>query len=305
MSAWSRLEYVKCCSICGSSQIRDVNPKTQIVQCQACGFIFVSPRPTQQDIINFAYGENHYQVWIKENKTRFLMWQKRVNFIKKLKPHGTLMDVGCGLGMFVDIAAKEGYSVTGLDSSRFACEYARSHYNFNDKIHLGSLETVDLGLGQFDIITLWHVLEHVPDPRSALERVYHLLKDDGVVVIAVPNISNWKKPIKKLLQIGEYYQLHPYDEIHLSHFNLKTLSYLLEQAGYHVLDKGVDDYYASPNVFTEVRHAMASLMMNYHLPLSSTLRIVAKKRLANASEANATPPESRGRWNNLVKVAMY
>jgi len=113
---------------------------------------------------------------------------------------GRLLDVGTGIGQFLHFA-RFGYEVTGTEVSEQAIQIARVKYGL--ELRRGRIEELDFGNRRFDVITLFHVLEHVHDPRRLLSRCRELLSTTGIVVVAVPNeIHGWKRPIKSALALS-------------------------------------------------------------------------------------------------------
>jgi SAM-dependent methyltransferase len=170
---------------------------------------------------------------------------------------GRLLDVGTGTGQFLN-AARNRYEVEGTEVSRRAIDIASEKYGL--RIHEGALEDIDFFSSRFDVITLFHVLEHVHDPGALLSRCGELLSTHGIVVIAVPNeIKGWKRPIKRLLAHGRrgvhnYSKLYGLprikldvsgEEIHLSHFTIDTIRKLVNLCGLRVIDEDLDPCHAS------------------------------------------------------------
>lgn len=105
--------------------------------------------------------------------------------IREIKPQGKFLDIGCATGVFLDMAKKDGYDVVGVDVSAFACEYAQEHFGI--PTFCGKIEDLPLKEKSFDVITMWDVLEHVPDPNAFLKNVWKLLKDDGILFLLTIN----------------------------------------------------------------------------------------------------------------------
>lgn len=168
------------------------------------------------------------------------MWDKRFHILLRHIQSGSLLDVGTGDAHFLDIA-KRHFTTTGTDFSDAAADWARKR---GHEIIVGQLEALDFGQRQFDCITLWHVLEHVPCPKTFIQKVYSLLRPGGILVVAVPNEEN--KFFRYRLRGKPNPPLGPLvfgSEIHLSHFQPATLRTFLVRNRFEVVEFGVDDIY--------------------------------------------------------------
>ncbi len=246
-------ESVEACDLCSGTGTRVVDAVANVVECRKCGHRYVTPRPTQA-AIGAAYSTGAaYASWIAEAKGREALWDRRWRQVKSLVPAaaaapGRLLDVGAGLGAFAAVAARDGWSVEATEVSSTAVAYARQHYSLD--VRLGQLEEIELVPG-YDVITLWHVIEHVPSPVATLRRCRELIADDGLLVLALPNddraahaLSAPGNLLRRLLRrpIPERYEiLRPGGESHISHFTPVTIRKALAAAGFRVVSEGVDD----------------------------------------------------------------
>lgn len=198
----------------------------QIVACLTCDFKFLNPRP-KPEVISRFYESEGYQP--------FLSTQSRLNLsdriyrlvrkaaiigkrssIEKLKSRGKLLDVGCGTGEFLDEMQKHGWQVEGIEKDTEAAEFARRKYSLN--IHTTSLGECNFPEKSFDVITMWHVLEHLYQPLESLKTVQMLSKDDGVILVATPNISSFDAGFYKTNWVALDAPRH------LSHFNSESMT---------------------------------------------------------------------------------
>jgi SAM-dependent methyltransferase len=133
------------------------------------------------------------------------------------------LDIGCGDGAFLQSLKSRGWDVYGTETSAAACAIARTK---GISVHEGELASADFPDRFFDVITLWHVLEHIPDPVAELDRIRRMLRDDGSLVIEVPNSDS------PTLQFcgGQWYGLDV--PRHLQHFSPSTLQHLLDSTGF-------------------------------------------------------------------------
>jgi SAM-dependent methyltransferase len=145
-----------------------------------------------------------------------------------LKWHGEgrLLDFGCGGGAFLQRMHRLGWRVTGLDISAEAIHHIRRGLGLHALD--GTLPYPAFSPGSFDVITMWHSLEHVHNPREVLEQAYFLLAPGGKLLVAVPNIDSL--PFRWFG--SSWYGLDL--PRHLTHFCPHTLGWMLERAGFRV-----------------------------------------------------------------------
>jgi len=165
------------CILCNSSnrtiliQIGDWN----IYKCADCGLDFLDPRLDQdelQDLYRNDYFSSHYDEALKidspEMKRRISQEKHRIKLFRGLKRHGKVLDIGCGMGYFLHIGRIYGYEVEGIDVSDDSASYVRNELKI--PVTTGSIEEINFKDDSIDIITIWHILEHTPDPRKHLKK---------------------------------------------------------------------------------------------------------------------------------------
>jgi 2-polyprenyl-3-methyl-5-hydroxy-6-metoxy-1,4-benzoquinol methylase len=195
------------CNFCGSDQpepvyvLRDVRlgipGEYPLVKCLKCGLLYLNPQPESKDLDEHYPPEYHcYNQAIEDQTSGFVRWahgtglQRRCRVIQKRRPGGSLLDVGCATGLFLNAMRDFGqWNLTGIELSHSAAEYARQRFGLN--VVEGSLEKGQFEPECFDIITLWDVLEHLDNPLEALRQVYRLLKPGGWILIKTPDPSGW------------------------------------------------------------------------------------------------------------------
>ncbi len=197
------------CPVCGSQHFHEIikapdrfsveqGLKFSIVGCDICGFRFLNPRPEAAEISAY-YMNAEYQPFISAQakqkmwdrlyrQVRVFALRRKRERIEKLKTGGRLLDVGCGTGEFLFEMEQHGWQVEGIEPDesavKFACEHFGLHVKVGDEKELEGVEK------QYDVITLWHVLEHVSSPQKLMVNCENLLADRGLLLLAVPNIAS-------------------------------------------------------------------------------------------------------------------
>ena len=145
--------------------------------------------------------------------------------IHKYHPHGQLLDIGCGTGDFLAHQMSRGYLVTGVEPNLTARESAIAAHA------IPVFPQIDLvpALEQFQVVTMWHVLEHVPEIRSTLKQVFARLADRGIFVIAVPDRESWDAK-----HYGPFWAAYDVPR-HFWHFRQQDLFRLLKEHGFELV----------------------------------------------------------------------
>lgn len=253
------METLSHCLLCDSTRTQVVDVKYNLCRCEACGYIFDNPRPTLQAITKFYSRPKKYDTWLVAEASREQLWKRRLKKLLKHAEHGNLLDVGTGTGQFLNLARPHFNRVFGTEISQTAIEIAKDKYGLD--VAQGQIEDSNLPKNSFDTITLFHVLEHVPEPSKTIARCLELLKAGGVLLICVPNdVQAWTSKIKilgKKLGLAPFQKFSPKlgvplvftsSEIHLSHFTSPVLKRFLEQRGLRVIAESLDPYYATTGI---------------------------------------------------------
>jgi 2-polyprenyl-3-methyl-5-hydroxy-6-metoxy-1,4-benzoquinol methylase len=226
------------CNLCGAGRfeiIEDSEKPFFVLKCSQCSLIFVDPVP---DLASLAthYDKDYYADWLGNQKTiRLKMWRKRLRGIERHAPKGRLLDVGCATGTFLQLAQEDGWEIRGTESSIYAANFARDLLKAD--IFCGHLMDARYENSFFDVVTFWHVLEHLHDPLQYLMEVHRILKPTGLLVIAVPNVNDYIMRIAYRIVKGRSLKRFSKDdrEIHLYHFSDETLRKCLQKAGFECL----------------------------------------------------------------------
>ncbi len=228
------------CNLCGSELRVPFCPENGrgLVKCQACGLVYVSPRPDPTELYAL-YGESYfrnsdsgtvgYTNYLRDETNIRKTFQRRLKRIERFTPPGALLDIGCATGFFLATAQERGWRGQGLDVSHFAVNYAREQLGLD--VQQGSLLELDYPANHYDLITMWDVIEHVPDPKAYVQRASALLKPGGLFALATPDLESFPARLTGRRWVG--YKL---SEEHVYYFSLRTLIQLLDNAGMDVID---------------------------------------------------------------------
>jgi 2-polyprenyl-3-methyl-5-hydroxy-6-metoxy-1,4-benzoquinol methylase len=234
----------KACILCGTQERELLIEKGswKIYRCRKCGLGFLDPRPSPEEIQRLYRTEYFFERYdegldpnSQEFQKRLRSEKHRVRFIRRVKQGGQVLDIGCGYGYFLAACRREGFEVIGLDVSKWAAQYAIQKLGI--PVRLGKIGDLTFPSHYFDIITMWHSLEHMPDPHLALQKVKSWLKDDGILVIDVPNYKG--TDAQRTWQEWDGWCV-PY---HLWHFASRTLVQFLRKHGFSVIK--IKDYHSS------------------------------------------------------------
>jgi 2-polyprenyl-3-methyl-5-hydroxy-6-metoxy-1,4-benzoquinol methylase len=224
------------CYLCGGTKfkkrpgsVRD-NPELEVFECASCGLVFLS----SFDHIKDGFYENSemhgkdvldIQTWTRETE-----WddERRFQYLKSALPNQRLLDFGCGTGGFLlkvqDLAA----TVHGIELET----RLNSHYKSRDLTIFKNLSDIqsDIRRKGYDIITMFHVLEHIPDPKSILVELSEILADGGQIIVEVPNADDALLTLYKNKPFSNF----TYWSCHLFLFTAKTLKILFSQVNLKV-----------------------------------------------------------------------
>ncbi len=214
-------------------------------QCTSCQFVFTEPKPDKDTISKYYLSEN-YISHTGANKSFFdkiylrvrdltLKWKRRI--IGRNSTGKTLLDIGCGTGEFIKEMNAHGWDITGVEPSALARTAAEKNAGIKIKESYSELEN-----NTYDVISLWHVLEHLHDLHEALKKFQSLLKKSGTIFIAVPNFQSFDAQHYNSYWAG-------YDvPRHLWHFGKENMKMLLENNGFKlvkILPMQLDSFYVS------------------------------------------------------------
>jgi 2-polyprenyl-3-methyl-5-hydroxy-6-metoxy-1,4-benzoquinol methylase len=260
-----------------------------IVVCESCGFKFTNPRPDDSVLGNYYKSEDY----ISHSDTkkglisqlyhivRNYTLNKKVALLNKHVSRGTILDYGCGTGMFLKACSVDGWKCFGMEPDSDAIKVAKEKglTVFQNKSSFNTIGT------KFDAITLWHVLEHVTDLDETLTFFNENLNSSGVLVIAVPNNKSYDAQYYK-----EFWAAYDVPR-HLYHFHKDTLEKLLSNYGFKLVEikpMKFDSFYVSMlsekyktgtiNYFTAFKNGLTSnLKARSAADYSSVIYVFKKK----------------------------
>lgn len=230
----------RCCDVCKSEK----NTKKftlegfTVVTCSQCGFEFVNPMLDAEELEKI-YDANYYSSPFEDRffgyanyledeectKKTFVPRLRRIEgFVKK----GSILDVGCATGVFLDLARARGWKTKGTDVSEYAIKHAREKKGLD--VQVGTLESVSLENGFFQAVTAFDVIEHVPEPDVFIRQINDLLVSGGVIALTTPDAGSFLAK-----RLGSRWEEYRRIREHVSFFSRKTLQMLLERNGFKVV----------------------------------------------------------------------
>jgi 2-polyprenyl-3-methyl-5-hydroxy-6-metoxy-1,4-benzoquinol methylase len=210
-------------------------------RCPSCGLVFLYPAPDDKALQNFyntSY-EVEFQSYFKGVRRRAKITLDELE--TRFPGHGRLLEVGCSYGGFLAEARSRGWDVTGVELSETAAGHARS---LGLRVFSGSLPDQIPNLGDpYDVLVMFHVIEHVPDPLVLLESCRKLIKPHGLLVLKTPNVES---SIAKIMGSSWHWISPP---AHLYLYSPATLKKLLTKAGYRTVTLNSSQGDAHNNLF--------------------------------------------------------
>ena len=203
----------------GHGRLRYLEAGLRVVRCLGCGLVYLANPP---EIVSL-YEEYHLPLQQVEPQLLTIN-TRRIACVRRWRSSGRLLDVGCGIGLFLDSARSAGYDVFGIDVAARAIELCRNRGLQVEVATLDDLLERDL---RFDIITLWHVLEHFLDPFDELVKIRRLLAPRGLCLIEVPNLNSIKFMLSRRKWTGGNSPLY-----HRTFFTRTTLAQAIRESGF-------------------------------------------------------------------------
>ena len=233
------------CPLCGSDALTpflkscDYSKSKQyfdLIRCTACGFVMTQDAPDAESMGTYY----HFEDYVSHSDTqqglffrlyhavRTWMLSRKRRLIQRHVRGGALLDIGCATGYFLAHMKDRGWTVQGVEPDENARRMATEQFGLDV---ISQTDWAQHGAGSFDVITLWHVLEHVQDLEGEISRIHHALKDDGLLVVALPN----PKSVDAALYQSTW---AAYDvPRHLWHFSTDNIETLMTQHGFQMVSR--------------------------------------------------------------------
>ena len=245
MSQTSLVE-VQTCQLCGSDVGAEMfeDPPYRVIRCSECSLVYVTPRHDDEGLHELYGGEywnskspktRGYASYAEEEPLYLRTFRRRLRLVKRHIPAGRLrvLDIGCAAGFFLQVMREEGHEVRGVEPSAEIAAHAIKRLGA-ESVYVGRLEALPTGhsgfdAGSFDLVTLWDVVEHVPNPQALLREVHRLLEPNGVLVLETQNVDSRFAGL-----LGSRWQHFKHEE-HLYHFNPTTIHRLLSDTDFQVV----------------------------------------------------------------------
>lgn len=260
-----------------------------------CRLLFVFPRFFPQNLYSREYyvGESSfgYGNYEQDKLSSIKFFQNILNTLRKSifskeMMSLQLLDIGAANGFFVEIASNHGFQAEGIEVSESAVDWAT---RLGRKVKLGNIENLEFIQSKYHVITMFDVLEHTLNPKKALKNVFDLLRDDGVVVVCVPNVGS----LYAQMRGKRWHAIIPPE--HLFYFSRKSLKYLLESTGFEVQSM------SNINKKHSIRYVVSTILQSnqFGLILKTVARTFSKYANLKLLNLSVSPPI----YDNLLIVA--
>jgi 2-polyprenyl-3-methyl-5-hydroxy-6-metoxy-1,4-benzoquinol methylase len=290
------------CILCAGESIKLIHEKRGycLGKCGACGLVFVTNPPGKEELAQaYTFSAGYHNTFQDEKSADFRNHSKLATrhyaFIGRYVQKGKILDVGCSVGCLLNLAGKNGWVAVGTELSKDTAAIGREKYgltiaasSFDDFKHEGPL---------FDVISMWDVIEHLPDPGAAARKVYSLLNPGGLFILSTPNIDGAFPKLSYYISKIIKRWPHPEPPHHLFQFSATTLSHLLRQANFSLVDivhERIEMKCSFGNLNTVLRSLRALLYAALFAPIAysapfwgkgDSMIVVARK---GATDSNTT-----------------
>lgn len=202
----------------------------QLVECETCNLIYLNPRMKESFILE-SYSSAVDPVFFAQNEHRiatFLRVLKKIVKMNNVTPSkdNQVLDIGCAGGAFPKAASDLGFKVIGIEPSKWLVEKGKEHYGLD--LRAGTLQDHQFANGQFKMITLWDVIEHLTKPSETLIEIKRILRKDGLLIVNYPDHASF---VRFLMGFKWPFFL----SVHLFYFTPRTIRKFLDGLGFETI----------------------------------------------------------------------
>ena len=230
------------CPVCNSSPLQTVHVKKgyHIGKCDSCHLFLVRNPPTKQALQELYSFDAGYH---KEFETNPELQKERLSIAEKdyaiiaeqinQPSSGNLLDVGCSTGFFLRVARERGWRCKGVELSKDTASIASEKYGL--EVFQGELANQQFEEGEFEVITLWDVIEHLEDPLTELKNIRHILAKEGIIVFRTPNADGLFPALSLRIANWVGHWPHATPPGHLFQFSKRSIRKLLDEGGFEIV----------------------------------------------------------------------
>jgi 2-polyprenyl-3-methyl-5-hydroxy-6-metoxy-1,4-benzoquinol methylase len=218
------------CPICGAGRGKECHQEGDyfMVRCPSCGFVYQNPCPSHEELLDIYHtylpeGEREIDAWGSMMEPVFI---KAADLIERYISPGRILDVGAGYGFFLALMQARGWEVIGLEVSPIGARYGRDRWGL--QILPIPWEENSFEEGEFDVVTAFYVIEHLPEPMAFLRGVYRILRHRGIILLRYPHTT----PIKDILSLMRIKNQLYHLPFHLHDFSPGTMRMALKNVGF-------------------------------------------------------------------------
>lgn len=273
------------CQVCSNTETNLIqnthvglgSAEINLVKCKQCGLVYLNPQPTKNEIEQLYSDEYFLQWYSTEEKRNFSKQFFRDLFIKNkliLNAGCKVLDIGCGMGFFLEVAREWLCEVKGVEISEYASKYCQEKLNLD--VHYGTLKTANYPSEYFDVITAFDVLEHLEKLPDFLSIVKNIMKKDGIFIVLVPNYNSTVFQMDRII-CGLKKAPMPNVPEHLTYFTIDSLERLLRKHGFQIkkiLSAGANDDYE----FLRIQGSLPAIVKSVLCNLSYLLGKLSNRR---------------------------
>jgi len=242
-----------------------IHSQESIVRCTVCGLIYVNPRLAAHSNIENYSDELETLYFTNTREQRKRAFTHVINMLPQWleRPPQTLLDIGCGDGLLLEIGQSAGIECFGTEQRQSLCRQVRAQLGEKAIV---SQDVSKLDAASYDVVTLLNVIEHLRQPKEMLTEIHRLLKPDGLLLVHAPNMGG----IPARIRGKRWNQIEPFE--HFYYFNTQTLTAMLSDAGFDTTGRF--------SLFTSsgLKDRVQRLLSHNHIYIDNGLGIVSRRR---------------------------